>query len=112
MQAERRSKPRMYDPISLQVRGIGENGEAYEFQTVTCNLGAGGVCAAAPRVLQPGEHLSFSIRFALAGSHPATAPEIAACGVVLRVEPESGNLRCVFAAKFQSSGTRSPFPEH
>jgi hypothetical protein len=97
MQTERRAKPRIYVPVQLRVRGRTEDGESYEFETVARNIGAGGVCATAPRVLQPGDRLLLQIRFALAGSRPATAPTIAAHGVVLRSEPlEQG--RCIFAA--------------
>jgi hypothetical protein len=97
MQTERRSKPRMYAPVQLRVRGTAGSGESYDFETVARNIGAGGVCAAAPRVLQPGDRLSLEIRFALAGSRPATAPVILTYGVVLRSKTLAQG-RCIFAA--------------
>jgi hypothetical protein len=100
MQTERRSKPRIYVPVPLRVRGKAEGGESYEFETVARNIGAGGVCAAAPRVLMPGERLSLEIRFALAGSRPATAPVISTHGVVLRVEPLDQG-RSLFVARLK-----------
>jgi hypothetical protein len=98
MQTERRSKPRIFNPLPLRVSGVTLQGESYEFDTIARNLGSGGFCAGAPRVLQPGEQLSLEIQFALAGSHPATAPKVSARAVVLRSEALPTG-RCVFAAR-------------
>ena len=96
---ERRHKPRIYDPIPLNVRGVGADGEPYQFDTVTKNIGAGGLCALAPRIMRAGETVFFSIRFLLAGSAPSHAPKLAARATVLRAgERPDGTSQ--FAAAF------------
>ncbi len=97
--SDRRRKPRIYDPIPLNVRGVGADGEPYEFETVTVNIGAGGVCALAPRTLRAGEVIFLSIRFLHAGSAPPHAPKVAARATVQRAEELPGGL-FQFAAQF------------
>ena len=86
--------------MQLRVRGTGKDGEPYDFETVTRDIGAGGVRASAPRALEPGDRFSLEIRFALAGSRPAKAPVISTHGVVLRVEPLDQG-RSLFAARLK-----------
>jgi len=96
--ADRRRKPRMDEPIPVSVRGA-ERGQAYRFETVARNIGAGGLCAVAPRPVKLGERLSLRIRFIRAGSIPVRAPEAAIRGLVVRVEDLPGGF-CVFAVSF------------
>lgn len=96
---DRRRKPRINDPVPIIVRGSDGHGKNYRFNTIACNIGAGGVCAAAPRFMVAGEKILLYVRFALAGSKPFKAPAMAARAVVLRAEkrPDGSFL---FAASF------------
>jgi hypothetical protein len=88
----------MDDPIPVSVRGSG-CGKSYKFETIARNIGAGGLCAFAPRVMQKGEKVSLRIRFARPGSNPPQAPEMSMRGLVLRVEERPGGFS-VFAVSF------------
>jgi hypothetical protein len=96
---ERRRKQRINEPIPVTVRGSEGPGKTYCFNTVVRNIGSGGLCASAPRIMKTGETVAFHIRFARAGSDPIQAPEVAVHAVVVRVEEEN-NGSCVFAASF------------
>jgi hypothetical protein len=98
---ERRKKPRIYDPITVSIRGSEEDGSFYRFETIAENIGAGGLCARAPRIMRKGESLSVRIRFALAGSNPAQAPVEVVQATVIRVERDRKTASgCTFAASF------------
>ena len=96
---ECRSKPRMDEPVPVRVRGSDASGKAYRFETVTRDLGAGGLSALAPRVMQPGERLSVRIRFVRLGGRAVQAPEIPLRGRVVRVEEQPGG-HSMFAVSF------------
>jgi hypothetical protein len=96
---DRRRKPRISDPVPIIVRGSDRNGKNYRFNTIACNIGAGGVCAAAPRSMAAGEEILLYVRFALAGSKPSKAPAMAARAVVLRTERRTDGSY-IFAASF------------
>jgi len=96
---ERRSKPRLYDPIPVMVQGSEGNGELYKFDTVAQNIGPGGLSAFAPREMREGEELAVRIRFSLAGTKPIQAPVVAARAIVVRVEKLYDNA-CTFAVSF------------
>jgi hypothetical protein len=100
---ERRRTLRLHEPISLAVRGEKGNGDGFEFETVARDVGGGGLCAVAPRILSAGDRLRFSIRFARAGTRPFHAPTVAARGVVLRVQ-ELSDGTFLFAAAFTMRG--------
>ena len=99
---ERRRKNRMDDPVPVSVRGS-EGGQQYRFDTVARNIGAGGLCAFAPRPITMGERLSLRIRFVRAGTKVVLAPEVVARGLVVRVEELPGGF-CVFALSFLVRG--------
>ena len=99
MNFERRQKPRINDPVAIVVRGSKDHGKSYQFDTITQDIGAGGLRALAPRIMEAGEKILLHIRFALAGSRPLQAPVIAARAVVMRVE-ERPDGSCNFAASF------------
>ncbi len=99
MSVERRQKPRINDPLPVVVRGSNGGGKAYQFDTVTRNIGAGGLCAVAPRIMETGESITLYVRFALAGTRPPLAPSFAARARVLRTEKRTDDT-CTFAACF------------
>ena len=96
---DRRRKCRMTDPVPVRVRGAGPGGKAYRFETVARDIGAGGLCALAPRVMKSGEPIFLRIRFARAGSRPAQAPEFSVQGRVVRVEEQADGF-FLFAVSF------------
>ena len=96
---DRRSKPRMDGPLPVKVKWSGASGKTYRFETVARNIGAGGLCAFAPRAMQVGERLSMRIRFVRMGGRPAQAPEISIRGRIVRVENIRGDCS-VFAVSF------------
>ena len=108
MQSELRRKDRLDYTIPLSVRGSGTGGESYRFETVARNIGAGGLCAYAPRKMQIGERLSLRVRFARPGS-TAQAPEISVRGSVVRTEKQPAGL-WMFAVAFDvETGTVTGF---
>ncbi len=98
MDLERRSKDRLEYVLPLKIRGFDE-GKTYQFRTVARNIGAGGLCAYAPRAMRIGERLSMRVRFAHPGSETVDAPEISVRGQVIRAEARPTGL-CLFAVSF------------
>jgi len=96
---ERRRTLRLSEPVFLAVRGGQGRGDRLEFETVAKDIGGGGLCAFAPRILNTGDRLRFSIQFARAGSRPFHAPTVTTQGVVLRVQ-ELSDGTFLFAAAF------------
>ena len=96
---ERRRNPRMIDPVPVSVRGSELGGKRFRFETIARNVGAGGLCAYAPRLMRVGETVSMRIRFARLGSNPLQAPEISVRGLVVRTEARPGGLS-LFAVSF------------
>jgi hypothetical protein len=99
MQEERRKRLRINQPVPVLVRGSADCRKRYQFRATARNIGAGGLCAFAPRVMEVGEKVTLFVRFALAGSSPPQAPAFAALAVVVRVEEKRGDS-CTFAASF------------
>jgi hypothetical protein len=102
---ERRKKPRMYQAIMVSVRSSASSGKSYGFETVARDIGAGGLCAFSPRIMEKGEEISLRIRFARPGSKPLQAPEILTDARVMRVEERPGGS-CIFAVSFTSVALR------
>ena len=100
---ERRRTLRLYESISLAVRGEQGKSGRFEFETFARDVGGGGLCAVAPRILSTGDRLRFSIQFARAGTRPFHAPIVTARGVVLRVQ-ELSDGTFLFAAAFTMLG--------
>jgi len=100
---ERRQTQRLYEPISLAVRSEQGKGDRFEFEAVARDVGGGGLCAAAPRMLSMGDKLRFCIQFARAGTRPFRAPTVTTRGVVLRVQ-ELSDGTFLFAAAFTMLG--------
>ena len=99
MKIERRKKQRINEPVSIIVRGSTDCGQAYQIKATARNIGAGGLCAFVPRIMEVGDKVTLFIRFSLAGSSPPQAPAIAARAVVVRVEEKCGEASA-FAASF------------
>jgi c-di-GMP-binding flagellar brake protein YcgR len=99
MNLERRQRPRINDPLPILVRGVNDRGERFQFRSVVRDIGAGGLCAIAPEVLNAGRKLYLHVRFARADANPAQAPEASFRGVVLRSE-ERPDGTCMFAVSF------------
>jgi hypothetical protein len=99
MKSERRKRDRLEFVLPLSVRGSGKGGAPYRFQTVTRDIGPGGLCGYAPRTMQVGENLSMRVRFARPGSKAVQAPEISVRGRVVRVEDRPTGLS-MFAVTF------------
>jgi hypothetical protein len=99
MEIERRKKQRINEAVSVIVRSSAASSQAYQVKAIAKNIGAGGLCALAPRIMEVGEKVTLFVRFSLAGSNPLQAPAIAARAVVVRVEETCGESS-VFAASF------------
>jgi hypothetical protein len=99
MNNERRRNPRLIDPLPIVVRSIKGCEKPFQFDTITRDISAGGLCAVAPGPMHPGEQINCHIRFALPGSNPSLAPSASARAVVLRAE-EQPDGTCIFAASF------------
>ncbi|MBN2321305.1 MAG: PilZ domain-containing protein [Acidobacteria bacterium] len=99
MNKERRKYSRLRDPLPVVVRSINRREKPFQFNSITQDIGAGGLCAVAPRLLRLGEKINLHIRFAVPGSNPPQAPSASARAVVLRTEKRPDGT-CVFAASF------------
>ncbi|HSW39176.1 MAG TPA: PilZ domain-containing protein [Acidobacteriota bacterium] len=99
MDTERRLHPRITEPLPVIVRGSDSSRKRYQFDCVTRDLSAGGLCARAPRRMAPGEKINLHIRFAAAGSDVSEAPAASARAVVVRSEL-CADGDCMFAASF------------
>jgi c-di-GMP-binding flagellar brake protein YcgR len=99
MNQERRRNPRINDPLPIIVRNGNKCSESYQFNSITQDISASGICAIAPKLLRPGEKINLHIRFSLSGSNPPQAPAASARAVVLRAK-ERPDGTCIFAASF------------
>lgn len=96
---ERRSKPRIYDPFPVVVRGVDASGETFEFKTVIDNISAGGLYLRLTRCVEPGVMLSIYIRLSTTPKDDVPAPHVAVHGVVLRAEQKPSGA-CGVAVAF------------
>lgn len=99
MNGNRRRKDRLDFTLPISVHGSGTDGKVYRFETVAPNIGAGGLCAFAPRMMKIGERVSMRVRFARLGRKPVQAPEVSVRGFVVRVEERPAGF-CKFAVAF------------
>ncbi len=99
MNGDRRRKDRLEYTLPISVHGSDANGQIYRFETVAPNIGPGGLCAFAPRMMKIGERVSMRIRFAHPGGKWLRAPEISVRGFVVRVEERPAGF-CRFAVSF------------
>ena len=96
---EDRTKPRIFDPFPVTVKGVDANGETFEFETVIDNLSSGGLYLRLTRCVDPGVELRLVIRLSTAPTDDRTAWSVVATGVVLRAEPKPGGT-CGVAVGF------------
>ena len=99
MNSNRRKQNRLECILPLKVRGSGNERKTYRFETVVRDIGPGGLCGYAPRMMRIGETLSMRVRFARPGSSAVQAPEISVRGQVIRAEARPTAL-CMFAVCF------------
>ena len=104
MNNERRRHPRLSDPLPVVVSSIHRREKPFQFDSITRDIGSGGLCATAPIRLRLGEEIGLHILFAVPGSNPPQAPSASARAVVLRTE-ERPDGTCIFAASFLSRHT-------
>jgi hypothetical protein len=83
---ERRSKPRIYEPFPTTVEGVDAKGEAFKYQTVLDNFGAGGVYLRLARHVEQGTELDFVIRLSTNPNNQNDVARLVLHGVVLRAE--------------------------
>ncbi len=102
---ERRRTQRLYEPILLSVRGEHAKSDRIEFETITRDIGGGGLCAVSPRSLSPGDRFCFNIQFARPGTKPFHAPVVTTRGIVQRVEALADGT-FLFAVAFTMRGIR------
>jgi hypothetical protein len=81
---ERRSKPRIYYPIPIKIRGKKRGSNRLEFETVADDLSAGGFSTRVAEEYHSGQRLFLLIHFSLAKDKSIRAAKVAAHGVVLR----------------------------
>ncbi len=99
LKRDRRRKDRLDFTLPISVHGSGGDGKVFRFETVAPNIGAGGLCAFAPRMMKIGERVSMRVCFARLGSKPVQAPEVSVRGFVVRVEERPAGF-CKFAVSF------------
>jgi hypothetical protein len=99
MNIERRQRPRMYYSLPVLVRGLNDQGEHFQFNSVIRDISAGGLCSVSPEALTIGERLYLHVLFAQANANPPQAPKASLRGVVLRTQ-ERPDGTCIFAVSF------------
>jgi hypothetical protein len=83
---ERRGKPRLSCSYPAALRGRLPGGKRYEARAVLSNLSASGMYLRTKHVLRIGEQIFMVVRMATRPLGTETALQIAAIGVVVRVE--------------------------
>ena len=84
--ADRRGKPRIYEPFVVKVAGIDNSGERFRFETALDNISSSGLYLHLPQVLEPGARLFLVVGFSPAATVEVLAPRFAMRGVVIRTE--------------------------
>lgn len=83
---ERRSKPRIYVPFAVRLRGTDESGNPFQVDTKLNNLSARGLHVCLTQPAATGSRLLAVVQFGAASSESGTAAGIAAHGEALRSE--------------------------
>jgi len=83
---ERRICTRLSEPFPVNISGTNQAGEGFEIDTIVDNLSARGLYVRLIQPLKPSTRLSLILRMSRNGE--ASAPRIAANGMVVRVEPQ------------------------
>lgn len=88
--ADRRSKPRIYDPFPALIKGLDRDGKLFEVKTVLDNLSFGGFHVRLMPCVETGAKLFLLIR--LSSNANGQAPCIAINAKVLRVVELPGSV--------------------
>src|SRR5437773_1151145 len=98
--ADRRRKPRIYEPFPAKVRGIDSRGDPFEVEAVLDNLSAGGLYMRVKRRMEAGVKLFIFFRLATRLTPEAKGLRVAARSRVLRSEPQPDGA-CGVAVAFE-----------
>jgi hypothetical protein len=89
---------RVETPFPVTVRGVDRAGNPFRLDIELDNLSSTGLYMRLARPLDPGAALFVVIRLSTTLVHQVAAPGVAACGVVLRVEPQPDGRYGIAAA--------------
>ena len=84
--ADRRRKPRIYEPFAARVRGVDGRGDSFEVEAVLDNLSAGGLYMWVKRHVEEGLQIFILFRLAARLTPEVKGLRVAAHGRVLRSE--------------------------
>jgi hypothetical protein len=84
---ERRGFTRIFEPFPIKVKGVDEYGNDFNTEAMVDNLSASGLFIRLKQKVKPGAELSFIIQLSTIHSEKVPAPNLAARGIVRRVEP-------------------------
>ena len=98
--ADRRRKPRIYEPFAARVRGVDGRGDPFEVEAVLDNLSAGGLYLRLKRRIEAGAKLFIFFRLATRLTPEAKGMRVAARSRVLRSEPRPDGA-CGVAVVFE-----------
>jgi hypothetical protein len=96
---ERRSVPRIATPFPTTVRGVDQAGDRFIIDAVLDNFSAAGLYVRLVRPIELGARLFVVVRFVVTPVPRLPAPGVAARGVAVRVDRQSGGARGI-AIKF------------
>src|SRR6266487_2961322 len=97
--ADRRRKPRIYEPFAARVRGVDGSGQPFEVEAVLDNLSAGGLYMPLKVQVEEGARLFILFRLTTRLAPEATGLRVVAHGRVLRSELQP-NGACGVAVVF------------
>ena len=97
---ERRTKPRIYTPFPVKVRGVDVSGRKFEIDASLDNLSSGGLYLRLWRQVARGTKLLVLVRLSPIPARSISAMCVVALGVVLRTEPQPDGS-CGFAVEFK-----------
>ena len=87
---EHQSMPWIATPFPTTVRGVDQAGDRFRVDTVLDNFSAAGLYLRLVRPIKLGTTLFVVVRFAVAPTPRLAAPGVAARGVVVWAEPQTG----------------------
>ena len=98
--ADRRRKPRIYEPFAARVRGVDGRRDPFEVEAVLDNLSAGGLYMWLKRHVEEGLQIFVLFRLATRLAPEVKGLRVAAHGRVLRSEPRPDGA-CGVAVVFE-----------
>jgi hypothetical protein len=97
---ERRSNPRIYVPFHATVRGVNNEGEKFNVETVLDNISGDGLYMRMMPSVKEGTKLSLALKLYTDSDRTQEAPRVLVAGVVLRTENKAGGV-CGVAVAFK-----------